>query len=238
MSNSSFYTDQKRAALVAGASLLAMALLAPIAYFFVLEPIRTAGDTDAQISALLTSGTMFRVSILIFFTVAVLDILVAWGLHGVFSPLNSHLSLLAAWFRIIYTAVLLVAVVSLVEVLNLLEVADPSSSQWRLLIQHEFSGFYTVFNFGLGVFGFHLIVLGYLIIRTRLLPSLLGGLVMIAGLGYLVDTLGTLMISQYDLGLASFTFVGEVLLIGWLFWWGFKRTVSSSQQLSAAQVGH
>lgn len=199
-----------------------MALLAPIAFFAVLEPIRTAGDA-AQINALQAAEPMFRLSIIIFLAVAVLDILVAWGLHGVFSSVNRHLSLLAAWFRLVYTAVLLVATVSLVETLNLLQLPSPDTVQWNLLVQHELNGFFTTFNFGLGIFGGHLMVLGYMIIRTNLLHGFLGALLVVAGLGYLIDTLGTVLIDQYGLNLASVTFIGEVLLIGWLFWWGWRR---------------
>ncbi|WLD58721.1 DUF4386 domain-containing protein [Salinispirillum sp. LH 10-3-1] len=225
MLNSKVSIDQKRAAIIAAVALLAMGVLAPIAFFVVLEPIQATGDTVAQINLLQASEAMFRISILIFFVVAVLDIVLAWALHGFFSPANSHLSLLAAWFRLVYTAALLFATASLVEVLSLLQAPAPNSPEWRLLVQHTFNGFFTVFNFGLGIFGFHLIVLGYLIIRTNLLPSLLGALVVIAGLGYLIDTLGSVLLAQYGLNIASITFIGEVLLIGWLLWWGLKRAI-------------
>lgn len=223
MPSSASFIYQKRAALLAGAALLAMALLAPIAFFAVLEPIRTAGDAAAQVSALQAAEPMFRLSIVIFLTVAVLDILVAWGLHGVFSPVNRHLSLLAVWFRLVYTALLLVATVSLIETLNLLQLPTLDTVQRNLLVQHELNGFFTTFNFGLGIFGGHLMVLGYMIIRTNLLHGFLGALLVVAGLGYLADTLGTVLIDQYGLNLASVTFFGEVLLIGWLFWWGWRR---------------
>ncbi len=224
MPSSASFIHQKRAALLAGAALLAMALLAPVAFFAILEPIRAAGDA-AQVSALQAAETMFRLSIVIFLAVAVLDIVVAWGLHGVFSPVNRHLSLLAAWFRLVYTAVLLVATVSLIETLNLLHLPGLDTVQRNLLVQHQLNGFFTTFNFGLGIFGGHLMVLGYMIIRTNLLHWFLGALLVVAGLGYLADTLGTVLIDQYGLNLASVTFIGEVLLIGWLFWWGWRRPV-------------
>ncbi len=139
--------------------------------------------------------------------------------------MSRHLSLLAAWFRLVYTAVLLVATVSLIETLNLLHLPDLDTVQRNLLVQHELNGFFTTFNFGLGIFGGHLIVLGYTIIRTNLLHGFLGVLLVVAGLGYLADTLGTVLIDQYGLNLASVTFIGEVLLIGWLFWWGWRQPV-------------
>ena len=224
MPHSSDTVHQRRAALLAGGALLLMAVLAPIAFFAILEPIRSAGDAVAQASALLASGTLFRISIVIFLAVAVLDILVAWALHGVFAPVNPHLSLLAAWFRLVYTALLLVATVSLIDALNLLQMPAQDTNLWAQPIQRELNGFFVTFNFGLGIFGCHLLVLGYLILRSHLFPGFLGALVMIAGLGYLADTLGTILISQYDLNLASVTFIGEVLLIGWLLWWGWRRS--------------
>ena len=44
----------------------------------------------------------------------------------------------------------------------------------------------------------------------------------VAGLGYLVDSLSEILVPSYAVSLAIFTFVGEVLLIGWLFWVAFK----------------
>jgi hypothetical protein len=38
----------------------------------------------------------------------------------------------------------------------------------------------------------------------------------IAGAGYVVDALGTLLSSGYSLELSRFTFVGEVVFIFWL----------------------
>ncbi|GGX75015.1 DUF4386 domain-containing protein [Saccharospirillum salsuginis] len=223
MTHTALTSHQRKAARVAGVALLLMALLAPIAFFTVLEPIRTAGDAAAQVNALRASGTMFQVSIVIFLTVAVLDVLVAWALHGIFSREQSQLSLLTAWFRLVYTALLLVATASLIDAQTLLQSPVQGSPHWNLLLQHDLNRFFTTFNFGLGVFGCHLVCLGYLMMRARLFPGFLGALIVIAGLGYLADTLGTLMIPQYDLNVASVTFIGEVLLIGWLIWFGWKR---------------
>lgn len=220
---------EKRFALLAGAALLMMAVLAPIAFFGFLEPTRVLDDSAAQVEAMQASEGMFRISIVIFLIVAVLDILVAWGLYGVFSSTHPQLSRLTAWFRLIYTAVLLVATASLVDALNRLQVPLTDTDLWTLQVQNGFDGFFITFNLGLGIFGCHLVSLGYLIMRSRVLPGFLGILVGIAGLGYLADTLGTTLISGYDLNLAGFTFIGEVLLIGGLFWIGLRRSTGQPE---------
>ena len=55
---------------------------------------------------------------------------------------------------------------------------------------NEFQGAWDV---ALVVFGLHLLVLGYLALRSSHIPGLLGILVMVAGLGYLVDSFGGLL---------------------------------------------
>ena len=71
-------------------------------------------------------------------------------------------------------------------------------------------------------FGLHLLVLGYLVFTSGYSPKWLGIFVIVAGLGYLVDSFGKILLPSYNLTIASFTFVGEVLLMIWLLWKGIK----------------
>jgi hypothetical protein len=47
-------------------------------------------------------------------------------------------------------------------------------------------------------------------------------MVMIASLGYLIDSFGGFLSADYNANVAQFTFVGEVLLMGWLLWKGVR----------------
>jgi uncharacterized membrane protein YfbV (UPF0208 family) len=53
--------------------------------------------------------------------VAVLDLVVAWGLYVLLEPVSKNLSMLAAWFRLVYAAVFAIALNPLLAVLQLLE---------------------------------------------------------------------------------------------------------------------
>jgi len=75
---------------------------------------------------------------------------------------------------------------------------------------------------GLILFGFHLLVLGYLVFKSGYVPKWLGVFLVLAGVGYIVDGFGKTLSPDYNLNIAQFTFVGEVLLIFWLLWRGFK----------------
>ncbi|WP_245627304.1 hypothetical protein [Kribbia dieselivorans] len=43
-------------------------------------------------------------------------------------------------------------------------------------------------------------------------------LVAIAGLGYLIDAIVSVVVTDPAVEVSSFTFVGEVVLLGWLLW--------------------
>lgn len=69
---------------------------------------------------------------------------------------------------------------------------------------------------GLALFGIHLLSLGYLAYRSGYVPTLLGILLVIAGFGYSIDSLGPVLSGSYTVKLAVVTFVGDVLLLLWL----------------------
>jgi hypothetical protein len=65
-------------------------------------------------------------------------------------------------------------------------------------------------------FGLHLVLVGYLTYRSGFMPRLLGVLVVIAGLGYLSDSIGQILFQSYTTDIGLFTFPGELLLAIWL----------------------
>ena len=49
-------------------------------------------------------------------------------------------------------------------------------------------------------------------------------LVAVAGAAYAVDSVGVLLSESYDADLAAYLFVGEVVLMLWLLWWGLSAS--------------
>ena len=77
--------------------------------------------------------------------------------------------------------------------------------------------------------GLWLLPLGYLIIKSRFLPKILGYLLLIAGIGYLIDSFVFFLSNQYTLGLTDFTFIGELLFPLWLVIIGAKKTIKEKE---------
>ena len=71
----------------------------------------------------------FRLGVLAWLLVVVLDVVVAWALYRVFRPVSPAVSMLTAVFRLVYTAVFLVAVGQLLRALDVLTVGSaPAAS--------------------------------------------------------------------------------------------------------------
>lgn len=158
--------------------------------------------------------------------VAILDVVVAWGLYVLLESVSKNLSLLAAWFRVVYAAVFASALIPLLNVLQLLGGNDAlkgfEPNQLQAQVMLSLGAFRSGWDLALVLFGFHLLVLGYLVFKSGYIPKWLGILLGIASLGYLADSFGKLLIPNYNLTISAFTFVGEVVLIFWLLWKSVK----------------
>jgi hypothetical protein len=80
------------------------------------------------------------------------------------------------------------------------------------------SGWY----FGIIFFGFHLGLLGFLVFKSHYIPRILGVLLIIAGLGYLINGLKPYIIPTINLDFAKFTFYGELIFMLWLIIKGWR----------------
>lgn len=74
------------------------------------------------------------------------------------------------------------------------------------------------------LFGFHLALLGYLIYRSGFWPRAIGGLVMIASVGYLAQSYGHIVAPEHDAFFEGFVVAlaapGELAFTVWLLWKG------------------
>jgi hypothetical protein len=158
--------------------------------------------------------------------VAILDVVVAWALYIFLKPVNKSLSLLAAWFRVVYAAIFAIALNNLLTALQLINSADYlkafEPNQLHAQVMSSLNAFTSGWDLGLAFFGLHLLVVGYLAFKSGYIPKFLGILLIIAGLGYLIDSLGKLLLPNYNVSIAMFTFIGEALLLFWLLWKGIK----------------
>lgn len=202
----------RRASTTAGIALLLIALLSAFGDLLVVERLVVMDDAVQTAAKVGGSETLFRLGIASLLVVAGLDVVVAWGLFRVFERVDSGLSMLAAWFRVAYAGIFVVAIAELAGVLRLLPEREDASAS----VLSGVHAYRDIWSAGLILFGFHLILLGVLVRRAAYAPTLLGVLLILAGLGYAVDGFGVVLFAGFDANVAAYTFLGEVVLIFWL----------------------
>jgi Domain of unknown function (DUF4386) len=224
----------RQAARIAGYGYLAIFVLAIFANFFVRERLVEPGDAAATASNIVGSEALFRLGLVSFLVVFVLDLVIAWALYVLFRPQSRDVSLLTAWFRLVYTALLGVALVFLFLVLQLLSGAGYltafEAGQLDAQVTLFLEGFNSAWLIGLLCFGIHLALLGSLVLTSGDIPKVLGVLLILAGAGYVIDTLANALLANYGdyetafmLIVAVPSVIGELAFTIWLLLRGGKE---------------
>lgn len=192
-----------------------MAVLSAFGIFGPLDSLITPGDASKTAADVSGSQLLFRTGTASLIVVVLLDVLVAGALFEVFAPVNRSVSMMAAWFRVAYAAVFLVAIAQLLQVPALLDDGDG--------ILRAAGAFDTIWKVGLILFASHLLLIGYLAYRSGFMARIFGVLLVVAGLGYLADGFVAVLVPGDSISIAQFAFVGEVALIFRLLIGGRRR---------------
>lgn len=218
-------TISRRMGLVAGISLVIMAIVAGFAYGYIFQSIYIPFDQYTTLLNLKQFSFLFRLFIFLFLIVLILDIIVAWALYYFFKEDNESLSLLTAYLRLVYAGLLGISFLSLLSILQLREQTPNDAS----LIMIQFNTFLGMWSLGLIVFACHLFVLGYLIFTSGYIPKFIGALAILAGLAYLFTNSANLLLPDYYLYKAKIEMIlglpmalGELAFAVWLIAKGGK----------------
>lgn len=222
----------RTASITAGVALLLMSVVAIFGNVVVVDGLVTEGNATHTAADIMASAGLFRLGIASLVLLVALDVVVAWALYSVFSPVNKSLSMLAAALRLVYSGVLMVAVGQLLGVVRLLGNdgyravfgADQVDAQAMVGI----AAFNDIWYVGQFLFGLHLLLIGHLAYRSGYVPKLLGALIAISGLGYATDSLGAVLSQGSWTDISPFTFIGEFLLALWLLIRARRIAVSTS----------
>lgn len=138
------------------------------------------------------------IHILGIFIIVALDVIVGWYLYLFLKPADRTLAQIMGGSRIIYGGWFFYA---LTQISNL-------------------DSFTYIWDRSLLLFGFHLLVLGFLLLKAKYVPKFWGYLLIFTSVGYIIDSLGKFL--GYSTSITMATFWGEILLGFWLMIKGFK----------------
>lgn len=215
---------ERSMALLAGSSLILMALLAGVGYGYAFETLYVEGDMSATFQQFKQTPSLVYWVVGTFVGVLLLDVLVGWALYSFFYRTHSHLSMLAAVLRWVYALMLGGAL------LPLLPLLDATKMQNAAEVMAHLEEFLRAWSLGLILFGVHLLVLGYLILKSPKIPKWLGLLVVFAGVCYVGIHTAQQVIANFEVYrgqieaiLSAPMALGELSLAVWLMVRGGKE---------------
>lgn len=192
----------REAAIVSGAAILIMTAAAVIATDLTIGSLSVADNAAATTNNIKASGMVFRAGVFSWLIILICDVLAAWGLYIFLKPVNKDLSLLMAWLRLVYVAILGVAMLNYIKVMQLISsenyVSSLGTNQFQSQVMLLVNSFDNMWSIGLIVFGLHIFLLGYLVFKSGYIPKTLGILLIIAFAGYVITNLGDLLVPAYS----------------------------------------
>jgi hypothetical protein len=226
----------RQAALIAGFGYLLMPVT--FAEFYINPKLLVPGNIAQTAQNIVAHGRLFAVAILCYLITLVLDVVIAWALYILLVPVNRAVSLLAAWFRLVYTVIAFFSMLNLTTVYRLLHTPDyvtafgtgPLHAQVMLLL----NSYRYDWSMSLIIFGIHLGLLGYLIHRSGYIPRIIGILLVIDGLGWVINPLKPYLFPNAHLGFFFPMSFAELILPLWLLMRGWKIQEPRSQYVATA----
>jgi hypothetical protein len=233
MKTSTLTEDQRKAALATGIAIVVMTIAATIANDITIGKLVVEGNAAETLNNILASKTTFNAGIYSWLIILVSDVVAAWGLYIFFKPVHKNQSLLAAWFRLIYAAMLAAAIFSLVHVHLLIHQSLPFAEDIRVQLGRDvlfyLEAFDSTWSLSLIVFGIHILLVGILTLKSGFVPKIFGIILIIAFAGYVIIHSSYLLFPQYRDAMRIvawiflFPMLGEVALGIWLLIIGIRK---------------
>jgi hypothetical protein len=231
MSNSNQEVSPVFLARLTGLLLIVMAIAAGFAEMGVRTALVVPGDAAATAAKILASAPQFRLGFVGYLVAFLSDVPVAIAFYLLLKPVSRALSLTAAAFRLVYAAVVSAVLLNFFGALVVLSsgtsfTAFPPSQLQALALLFQ-TMFKHGFSLALVFFGIHLVLLGVLLWRSPSFPRIFGGLMALAGLSYLADSVSFFLDPAFHAKVAPFLAIPamtELFLALWLLIVGVKRS--------------
>jgi hypothetical protein len=198
------------------------------------------GDATTTANNIMASESLFRLGIVSDSVVFLIEIVLSVLLYVLIKPVSKTLALVVAFSRLAMTVLQGINLVNhffallLLSGAGYLTVFEPGQLHALVLLflnAHQ----QVVLIWGLS-FGLHLLVLGYLVYKSRYIPRIVGVLLVIASLCYLTQSFGIMLLPNYEesFALVGFLSIVEIALPLWLLIKGInveqweKRTLESA----------
>lgn len=214
------FTEHPRLlARVAGVLYLIITAFALFAYLYVRGQVIVPGDMAQTATNILANERLYRLGIAAAVVVVICNLPLGFILHELLKVVNPRLALLALLFIIVSTTIEAVNIFNYVAPLFTFSLAEYRSafqaSELQALARGPIRMFDYAFSVSLTFFGVFCALIGFLILRSKFFPAILGVLMMAAGLTYWINSFRLFLALPIPY-LPWVTLVAELSLALWL----------------------
>ena len=203
---------------VAGALYLFSNIFAPFTLLYLPSRFIVRGDAAATASNIMASVTLFRLGIVGNLFTFIANIFLALALYQLLKVVNKNMATLMVILFMVGIPIAMLNEITQLAVLRLLSGADYlnvyaidqlQALAYLLMGLHD-QGLLIAHIF----FGLWLLPMGYLVFRSGFIHKIVGILLVIAGIGYVVQSFAAFL--GYNLDIIVFTGLGELVFLLWL----------------------
>lgn len=223
----------KTFAKVSGITYLLIFISGFYANFKILESLVDLNNSEQTTLNIINNSIQFRQGLIGFLVMLISDIFLIWSLFKITKPTQKVLSYITSFFRGLHALFFTIALAKLIEVYKITSQAIYSEELQNNVI-YLLSNFDKIWTIGLLFFGIHLLLLGFLAIKSSFIPRIIGFLLILAALGYAIDGFSKLYLASYRDYKSYFEtivvlagVIGELSFTIWLFLKGFSRKTFS-----------
>jgi hypothetical protein len=203
-------------------------LLIPLGVFgmlYVPNTLFVSGDVAATVSNIMANQTLYSLSIVSALVTQVVQIFVVLFLYKVLKPVNKNHAVLMVVFILVAVPIAMLNENNQFAVLLLLNGAEFfgvdfltffTADQMEALVALFLGLRHTGILIAQIFWGLWLFPMGYLVFKSGFLPKIIGALLIVAGFGYLLDSIILFFVPDFGITFSLFTFLGELLITFWL----------------------
>ncbi len=201
-------TDNKKTARLTGILYLLVIICAGFSQGYVRGTLFVPGEPETTLANIVASEGLFRLGLATDLIAFLLDAVISIFLYQLLKEANKTLAIVAATFRLLAHP----AIASLNLLNHYMAIETATSGGYLSALGMEQQETWTMLflqahNYGYllagAFFGIHCLLLGILLYRSNLFPSIFGILMVFAAFGYLIETFGNIMIPGNEALLAN-----------------------------------
>lgn len=227
--------EQKRlikTARLAGVWYLILAVSGIFGFMIFHSQVFVREDPQKTLNNLINLGAISRIRLLFELVIIVSQSLAAVWFYKLFCDINKWAAYALGIWGTVNAVVIMISAISMSSAIDIANSSFPTLQEKSISIQLLGNIIANAWSVGGLFFGLWLIPMGYIVISSGRMPVWLGRILIIGGIGYLLQTFlkCTGVQSSYVDILVIPATVGELWMIGYLLMYGIRPVINSEQR--------